>query len=177
VRSAGSAVLVLDYRGYGKSEGRPSETGFYTDAEAAYAELLRLGYTPDRILVHGESLGTAVAVDLAARLPCRAVILESPPMSVSKMAGSVVPILGPLLVRGFDTYRKIPHVHVPLLIMQGDADEIVPFSHGQAIFERANNPKRFWRIPGGRHNELLATAGREYTIKLREFYDSLAEVR
>lgn len=173
LRSAGSAVLVVDYRGYGKSEGRPSEAGLYADAEAGYRELIRLGYTPERIVVHGESLGTAVATDLAARAPCAALVLESPLMSVHKMAGRVLPLLGPLLARGFDTYSKISRVHVPVLILQGDADEIVPFSHGQAIFERANGPKRFWRIPEGRHNELLIIAAGEYSKRLREFYDSL----
>lgn len=173
LRAAGSAVLVVDYRGYGKSEGRPSEAGLYADAEAGYRELIRLGYTRERIIVHGESLGTAVAADLAARLPSAALVLESPLMSISKMAGRVLPFLGPLLARGFDTYSKISRVHVPVLILQGEADEIVPFAHGQAIFERANNPKRLWRIPEGRHNELLLIAAGEYSNRLREFYDSL----
>src|SRR5881227_972424 len=90
-------------------------------------ELLHLGYSPD---VQRESLGTAVAVDLAVRKRCAGLILESPLMSVGKVAGSVVPFLGPLLVRGFDVYRKISSVHVPLLVVHGDADEVVPFSQG-----------------------------------------------
>jgi uncharacterized protein len=71
-------ILALDYRGYGKSHGRPTESGLYRDADAAYNYLLKTGFRPDHIILHGESLGTAVAVDLAARRPCAAVVLEAP---------------------------------------------------------------------------------------------------
>ncbi|MGI9072816.1 MAG: alpha/beta hydrolase [Bryobacteraceae bacterium] len=89
--NAGSAFLVVDYRGYGKSQGEPSERGLYQDADAAYAELLHLGYGPERIVIQGESLGTAIAVDLAMRKQCAGVILESPLMSAGRMAGKVLP--------------------------------------------------------------------------------------
>jgi fermentation-respiration switch protein FrsA (DUF1100 family) len=158
VLEAGSAFLIVDYRGYGKSQGRPSERGFYQDADTAYAELLKLGYSPDRIIVQGESLGTAVAVDIAVRRRCAGLILESPLMSVGKVAGSVVPFLGPLLVRGFDVYGKISSVHVPLLVVHGDADEVVPFSQGQAVFRVANEPKQFWRVPGARITTICWTS-------------------
>jgi hypothetical protein len=177
VLSAGSAVFVLDYRGYGKSQGHPSEPGLYEDAEAAYSDLLALGYSPNQIIFHGESLGTAVAVDLALGKPCAALILESPPMSLSKMADTVVPILGPLVVHGYDTYRKIRRLHVPLLVIHGDADEIVPFSQGQAVFRVANQPKYFWRVPGANHNDLLYVAGSDYEQHLTSFYESVLERR
>jgi fermentation-respiration switch protein FrsA (DUF1100 family) len=173
IRAAGSAVLILDYRGYGKSQGRPTEEGIYQDAEAAYRALLGLGFAADRIVLHGESLGTAVATDLASRMPCGGLILESPLMSVHEMAAQVLPWLGPLLVRGFDTYGKIAAVHVPVLVIHGDEDEVVPFEQGEAVFGRANEPKQFWRLPGGTHNDLLAAAGQHYVPRLQAFYRTL----
>jgi fermentation-respiration switch protein FrsA (DUF1100 family) len=173
VVDAGSAFLVVDYRGYGKSASHPSERGLYEDADAAYAELLQLGYAPERIIVHGESLGTAIAVDLAIRNRCAGVILESPLMSAGRIAGTVLPFLGPLFVRGYDTYSKISRLHAPLMVIHGDADEIVPFAQGRAVFDAANSPKQFWAVPDAHHNDLLDTAGAEYAAHLRAFYDQL----
>jgi fermentation-respiration switch protein FrsA (DUF1100 family) len=173
ILDAGSAFLVLDYRGYGKSHGGPSERGLYEDGDAAYGDLVRLGYAPDRIIVQGESLGTAVAVDLAIRHHCAAVILESPLMSVGKIAGTILPFFGPLLVHGYDTYSKISRVRVPLLVIHGDADEIVPFSQGESVFRAANEPKEFWRVSGAHHNDLLDVAGAAYVARLQNFYRRL----
>lgn len=173
ILTAGSAFLVVDYRGYGKSEGQPSEHGLYQDADAAYSELLRLGFGPDRIIVQGESLGTAVAVDLATRRDCAGVVLESPLMSASRIAGTVLPFFGPLLVRGYDTYSKISRVHAPLMVIHGDADEIVPFSQGKAVFDAATGPKQFWAVPNAHHNDLLEVAGDGYVRHLRAFYERL----
>lgn len=173
IREAGSSVLVVDYRGYGKSEGRPSEAGLYKDADAAYDELVRLGFDPANIVIHGESLGSAVAVDLAARRKCAGLILEAPLSSVQEIAGLIVPLLGPALVRGFNSREKIRGVHVPLLVIHGDHDEVIPFEHGRAVFEAANDPKYFWPVRGGTHNELLYAAGAEYVPRLRDFYSRL----
>lgn len=176
ITTAGSAILVLDYRGYGKSKGHPTEQGLYLDADAAYDALAQLGFRPSQIILQGESLGTAVAVELASRRPCAALILESPLASLSNMAGAVLPVIGPLLARGFDTRSKIGQIHAPLLVIHGDADEIVPFSQGQAVFRAANPPKELWRVPGARHNDLLYIAGGEYVTRLRAFLQSLAKV-
>jgi fermentation-respiration switch protein FrsA (DUF1100 family) len=173
VQQAGSAILVLDYRGYGKSEGRPTERGLYQDADAAYQELIRRGYPPGRIILHGESLGTAVATELASRRGCAALILESPLASLSRMAGQVIPLVGPVLAHGFNTERRIGKIHVPLLLIHGDADDVVPFSQGEAVYKGANQPKTFWRVSGARHNDLLYVAGDEYLKHLRAFYDSI----
>jgi uncharacterized protein len=175
VKDAGSAILVIDYRGYGKSKGQPGEHGLYLDAAAGYEKLRRLGYSADRIILHGESLGTAVAVDLASRERCAGVILESPLASLSEMAGQVLPIIGPLLAHGFNTDKKIRRVHAPLLIIHGDADEVVPFSQGQAVFKAANEPKQFWQIPGAHHNDLLYVAGPSYVARVRAFYQTLSQ--
>jgi fermentation-respiration switch protein FrsA (DUF1100 family) len=174
INNAGAAVLVVDYRGYGKSKGHPSESGFQMDADAAYEAVLRLGYDPTHIVFQGESLGTAIAADVASRRPCAGLILEAPLASLSAMAGKVLPIIGPLLVHGFNTRAIITQVHVPVLIIHGDADEIVPFSQGQAVFAVANTPKGFWRVQGAHHNDLLYVADDQYVPRLRAFYKSLS---
>jgi fermentation-respiration switch protein FrsA (DUF1100 family) len=173
IKHAGSAALILDYRGYGKSKGHPSEHGLQLDADAAYDAVLQLGYDSSEVVLHAESLGTAIAADLASRRACAGLILEAPLAGLGEMAARIVPIVGPLLANGFNTKTTIPRVHVPLLVLHGDADEIVPFSQGQAVFAAANHPKAFWRIQGAHHNDLLYAAGDRYVPRLRAFYNSL----
>ena len=167
---AGSAIRIIDYRGFGKSDGSPKEAGLYLDADAAYAELSRRGYRADRIFLYGESLGTGVAADLAARQPCAGVVLEAPFPSAGTVANRVIPLLGPLVVSGFETSRKIAQVRIPLLIIHGNRDEVIPYDLGQAVFEAANEPKRFWTIEGGHHNDLVQVAGPEFSKRLGEFF-------
>ena len=111
---------MLDYRGYGKSSGRPSEQGLYRDSEAGFIYLLGKGYRAEQIILHGESLGTAVAIDLAFRRPCAALILEAPFTSASDVAGTVVPFLGlsQLQLASQDSLDSRAQV-----FMQGDRDE------------------------------------------------------
>ena len=171
--AAGSSVLMLDYRGYGKSSGHPSEQGLYRDSEAGFIYLLGKGYRAEQIILHGESLGTAVAIDQASRRPCAALILEAPFTSASDVAGTVVPFVGPLLVRSFNSLPKIRWIRVPKFFMQGDRDEVVPLRLGQELFAAAQEPKTFWIIPGAGHNNILETAGAEYRHRLKAFYESL----
>jgi fermentation-respiration switch protein FrsA (DUF1100 family) len=171
--AAGSSILMLDYRGYGKSSGRPTEKGLYIDAEAAFTHLLGMGYRAEQIILHGESLGTAVAVDLAARRPCAALILEAPFTSASDVAGTVLPILGPMLVRSFNSVPKIRWILAPKLFIQGDRDEIIPLRFGQALFAAAQGRKSFWVVKGAGHNDILQTAGPQYREKLKEFYENI----
>jgi fermentation-respiration switch protein FrsA (DUF1100 family) len=170
IAAAGSSVLVIDYRGYGRSEGRPTERGLYRDADAAYDELIKRGHAPRTIVVHGESLGTAVAVDLASRRPCGGVVLESPFTSARDVAATVIPVVGPMLVFGFDSRAKIRPVTAPLLIIQGDRDEIIPPRLGRALFEAAPEPKSLWVVHGAGHNDLVETSGAEYRRRLAYFY-------
>src|SRR5258708_33517003 len=113
----------------------------YRDADAAYDELVRMGFEPARIVLHGESLGTAAAVDLASRRPCGGVILEAPMSSAQDVASGILPLIGPLLVRGLESKRKIVGVRVPVLVIHGDRDTTIPFALGKAMFEAANEPK------------------------------------
>ena len=173
ITAAGSSVLMLDYRGYGKSGGSPSEYGLYADADAAYLYLLDQGYSPRRIVLQGESLGTAVAVDLASRKECAGVVLEAGFTSGRDVADTVLPVIGPLLFRGFDAKSKIANVHAPLLFFHGDRDEIIPLRLGRGLFEAALEPKGFTEVPGARHNDLVEKAESIYGEKLREFYSRL----
>ena len=175
--AAGSSVLMLDYRGYGKSNGLPSEPGLYRDGEAGFIYLLGKGYKPAQIILHGESLGTAVAIDLASRRPCAALILEAPFTSAGDVAATMVPVIGPLLVRSFDSLPKIRWIRMPMLFLQGDRDEVVPLRLGQKLFAAAQGAKTFWVIPGAGHNDILETAGAEYGHRLTAFYESLGEAR
>jgi uncharacterized protein len=171
--TAGTSVLVVDYRGYGRSSGRPTERGLYRDADAAYDHLIGLGYQPEQIVLHGESLGSAVAVDLAVRRPCAGVILECPFPSIAYMAGRLVPLLGPLFVRGFDTRRKIAQVHAPILIIHGDDDRRVPHAVGRELFEAAREPKWFWTVEAARHLTIVEVGGARYVARLQAFYESI----
>jgi uncharacterized protein len=174
ITRAGSSLLLVDYRGYGRSEGSPSEAGLYRDANAAYDSLIAGGYEPSQIILHGESLGTAVAIELAVRRGCGGVILESPLRSAGRIAGAILPFVGPMLVSGFDTESRIAQLRAPLLIIHGNRDEVVPFSHGQALFTAAPEPKWFWEIQGGNHNDLLFTGAKEYRQRLQDFYSKVS---
>jgi uncharacterized protein len=172
---AGCSVLALDYRGYGKSAGRPSEGGLYLDAEAAYDHLVESGYQAGRIILHGESLGTAVAVELAARRPCAGIVLEAPFTSARDVAATILPWLGPALVWGFDSRARIGRVRAPLLILHGDRDSTIPLRLGQSLFAVAPDPKSFGLVPHAGHNDLVETAGPDYRARLASFYAQLRE--
>lgn len=172
--AAGSSILILDYRGYGKSSGRPTEQGLYIDSDAAYQHLVGMGYRAEQIIVHGESLGTAVAIDLTSRQPCAALILEAPFTSASEVAGTVIPILGPLLVHSYNSVPKIGRVSAPKLFIQGDHDEVIPPRLAQALYSAAPAPKEFWVVEGAGHNDIVETAGPRYRQKLENFYTELA---
>ena len=171
--SAGSALLILDYRGYGKSEGKPSESGLYADADAAYQWLIDRGYAAKQIVIHGESLGAAVAVDLAARKPCAGVVLEAPFNSGAQVAASVLPVIGPLLMREFDSKAKVGKIRAPMLFMQGERDKVIPYKLGRDLYDAAPEPKSFWTIDGAGHNNLLDVAGDRYREHLVAFYATI----
>lgn len=168
----GLGVFILDYRGYGLSEGSPSEQGLYEDAQAAYAYLVsREDINPERIAIFGRSLGGAVAVDLASRVPCWRLILESTFSSVPDMGAHVLPFLplGRLITERFDSAGKIHKVRAPLLQFHGTQDEIVPYRLGQKLFQVAPGPKEFVPIPGATHNDTYFVGGRAYFEKMRSF--------
>ena len=161
---AGLDVLLFDYRGYGRSSGAPDEAGTYRDARAAReAVLARPGVDPAALVYLGESLGGAVATELAVAHPPAALVLQSTFTSVRAMARLHYPVVPAALVPdAYPTKGRIGLVRAPVLVLHGDRDTIVPLSHGQALFAAAPEPKRMETIRGAGHNDLLLVAGRAY---------------
>jgi uncharacterized protein len=167
-RRLGVGVLLFDYRGYGESAGEPSEQGTYRDARA-FRDWLR-GEAPDAALVYfGRSLGAAVAAGLSVEAPPAAPILETPFTSVAAMANRTVPGAGYLFRTRYDTLAIAGRLTTPLLVLHGDADEVVPFGHGRAIFEAAPEPKTFFRITGAHHNDTYLVGGEAYWQAWKDF--------
>lgn len=154
--SLGVNVLAYDYRGYGKSQGRPYEEGTYNDAVAAYQWLRQQGFSPKHIIAYGESLGGAVAAELALREEVGALVLQSTFTSIPDMGKRLFPWLPVRLLSSirYDTLEKVPRLTLPLLVMHSPVDSVVPFEQGRALFEAANEPKRFVRLQAD-HNDPL----------------------
>lgn len=153
---AGFSVLALEYRGYGTSEGKPTESGLYMDGRAAldYAKA-EMNAAPARVMLYGESLGTAVAVKMATEYPVGAVVLEAPPTSIMNRAAEIffyLPVRWMLHDR-FDSIGQIAAVHSPLLILHGERDMTVPIAHGKALLAAANEPKRAVYFPTTSHSD------------------------
>jgi len=151
----GLGVLAYDYRGYGKSDGAPSERGVYLDATAAFDDLVTRGTDPGTIVCFGESLGGAVSIEVATRRRCGAVIAVSTFTRLADVARRHYGPLGALAGDRFDSLARLPRVPAPILVAHGDQDEIVPFELGERLFAAAAEPKRFFRIAGADHNEAL----------------------
>ncbi len=155
----GAGFLMPSYRGYAGSTGRPSESGFREDARAAYAKLIAEGVRADDIVIHGFSLGSAVAVQLAAEREARALVLEAPMTGVLDIATENAPRLVPMGLLMRDTFisrEYIGRVRYPVFIAHGDADDTIPFGMGERMFALANEPKHFQRYEGGHHSDLPA---------------------
>jgi uncharacterized protein len=169
-------VMTIDYRGYGKSEGDPFEDGLYRDARAAYQwwveERKPRG---ERLIVVGESLGGAIAVNLAARVSPAGLIVQSTFTSARDMAKSMFPLglLFPLIRVRFDSEKEIAQIHCPKLVIHGTSDEVVPFRLGKKLYEAAPPPKSFYVVPEAGHNDLLWAAGAEYSRRLQSFLSEI----
>lgn len=156
IEDGGAGFLAVYYRGYSGSTGSPSEAGLRIDARAGYDWLIAQGYRAQDIVIHGYSLGSGVAVGLAAERPARALLLEAPFTGVDDVAASEYGPLARLVVR--DPFRSrdfITRVHMPVLVIHGDADAVIPFAQGERLYAMANEPKHFVRIAGGTHNDLI----------------------
>ena len=169
-------TFVFDYRGYGKSEGEPTEAGVYLDVIATYQFLIRQPEVDStKIIVQGISLGSAIAVELATRISCRALILESAPTSVEDVAKSrFLPIY--LFIKSkFDSITKIKTLKLPILFIHGTDDHLVPISYGRKLFASASEPKWFYEVPNAGHNDLHEVGGKAYLQKLDEFISEVIE--
>ncbi len=168
----GVNVLLFDYRGYGRSDGASSEQNAYADALAAYHWLVRRqGVSPDELFLFGRSLGGAVAVDLAGRVECAGVILESSFTSVAEMGRRLYPFLPiRLLVRyRFDSVSKIGRLTCPVLVAHSPDDDMIPFDMGRELFAAAAADKEFLELSGG-HNDLDCLQNEKYIKGLESFF-------
>lgn len=171
----GLSVLIVDYRGYGRSAGRASEAGLYLDALAARDYLVEAcGVDPASILIFGRSLGASVAADLASRVPSGGVILESGFSSARDMARHLYPGLHRVLYLrfDFDAAERLSHVSSPVLVLHSRDDEIVPYALGRKLFEAARAPKRFVDLRGDHNSGFLASQP-DYERSLAAFIGSL----
>ncbi len=167
----GLAVFILDYRGFGDSQGSPSEAGTYLDATAAWRHLTeQRRIAPREIVVFGRSLGAGIAAELAARTRPAALIMESAFTSVPDMAASLYPWLPVRLLSRYryDAVAQLARVSSPLLVVHSRDDEIIPFIHGQRLYEHAREPKQFLELRGG-HNDGFLVTGQGYSDGLERF--------
>ena len=161
-------VFAYDYRGYGTSQGKPSEKNAYRDIETAYQYLVQnLHIPPEKILVYGRSVGGGSAVDLATHHPVAGLILESTFTSAFRVVVSF-PILP---FDKFPNRNKLKNIDCPILIMHGTADEVIPFEHGLQIFAAASEPKLSLWVEQAAHNDFMWVAGKKYEETLQEFVE------
>lgn len=166
LRNLGFAVFAYDYRGYGTSEGNPSEKTAYKDIDAAYDYLTqKLGVSPEKIILYGRSVGGGPSVDLASRQPVGGLILENTFVSTFRVVTQIT--LFPF--DKFNNIEKIKKVRSPVLVMYGKADTVIPFWHGEKLFAAANEPKMFLAIETAGHNNFRETGSKEYDRALQEF--------
>jgi fermentation-respiration switch protein FrsA (DUF1100 family) len=162
-------VLIIDYRGYGKSDGQPNEAGVYRDARAAYDWLLREKHMPpEHLVIFGESLGGAVAAELATQVKCGGLVLQSTFTNAADMSRLVVPMI-PMrwFIRSkFDTLAKVAASSVPKLILHARDDEVIPFAMGERLCAAARPPKECHWFDRGGHNAIFVTVPEEYFRQL-----------
>ncbi len=171
LHAMGLNVLMLDYRGYGRSTGQPSAKGTIVDARAAWHYLIQeQNQRAKDIIIYGRSLGGAVAIELASQTSPRAVIVESTFTSLSDMAADIYPYLPTrlLLRHRYPSVTTIAKLEAPLLIVHSDDDELIPPQHGQRLFDAATPPKQFYRLTGS-HNRAFIEAGDTYYETMQRF--------
>lgn len=170
LRDAGFNVLAYDYRGYGTSDGTPSEQNSYADAEAAHNYLTgELKIAPEKIIIHGRSLGAAVSIDLASRKKCGALIVESAFVSAFR-------VLTRYPIYPFDKFQnlgKIKRVKCPVLFIHGKKDEVIPFRHGEMLFAAAAAPKSSLWLDEAKHNNVASVGKEVYRQAIRDFAANL----
>jgi uncharacterized protein len=174
-RDVGWNTLLVDYRGYGRSEGEPTELGTYMDARAAWRYLtIERGIASSQIVVVGRSLGGGVATWLTAHHPCAGLVLEATFTSIADVIATAFPLpgIGRFVRLGYESLSRIGRLEAPLLVVHGEADELVPFGHGRALYEEAPGPKRLVALRGG-HNDAFTIDRKVYVEALRDFEKSL----
>jgi pimeloyl-ACP methyl ester carboxylesterase len=169
---ANLSFLIIDYPGYGASSGSPTEANLYEAARTSYDYLIsHFGWRADQIIINGQSLGGAVAIDLASKVPCRSLIVESSFTSTHDMGNIITPWLPLRLLSSnkYNSIEKIDQVKCPVLILHGDQDTMVPLTMAKALFYRAREPKYFVLLSGLGHNDKAPSGDEAYNRKIEEF--------
>lgn len=151
----GFTLFTFDYRGFGISEGEPTEEGIYLDAQTAYEYLMNeKGISPENIIIYGYSLGSGVATKIARDNYCKGLILESAFKSIPAMGEEMYPFIPINMIAtiAFDSYSRIDKINVPKLFLHATDDRLIPISHGKALYEKAPPPKKFVEFEGGHIN-------------------------
>ncbi|MBS3804254.1 MAG: alpha/beta hydrolase [Oleiphilaceae bacterium] len=170
----GLATLIIDYRGYGRSEGKPSEAGLYQDADTAWRYLVeQRRLDPQRVIAFGRSLGAPVAAHLAAERKVAGLILESAFTSAPDRGAEIFPVFPVKLIATvqYPTKKWVRQTDVPVLVIHSENDEIIPFHHGKAVYEAAPEPKAFIRLEGG-HNTGFLISRATYMGGLTDWLDT-----
>jgi len=157
LNARGLEIFAYDYRGYGKSGGKPNEAGIYQDVLAVYDEVRAGGVPAEHVVCFGESLGGAVSIYLASQRPCAGVAVVSTFTRLRDVARSHFGPLAAAAGNRFDSLGRVEDLGVPLLIAHGDGDEIVPFTLGEQLYAAAPGEKRFLRVRGAHHNDVFAS--------------------
>ena len=169
----GISTFMLDYRGYGRSEGSPSEEGVYEDAETALDFVVARAGSPERVVVHGRSLGGSVAAQVVRRREVAGLILDSTFTSLDQMGRAAYPFLPGFVFRRlrghFDTLGAVREIRFPLLVIHGTEDRLVPFGMGLDLFESAPGSSEWHPVEGAGHNDLLLVGGEDYFDRLGRF--------
>ena len=180
-RNVGASILIFDYRGYGLSEGVPSESGLYLDGQASI-ELLISHYYPEineeNIVLLGRSLGSAVAIKLASLYEVRSLVVEAPFTSIGALAKYNYPFLPEVLLNRilkarYDSRINMESLHVPLMVIHGGRDSVVPIAMGRELYESADVPKYFYSVDGANHNDTYIVAGVDYFEQIKYFIERL----
>jgi fermentation-respiration switch protein FrsA (DUF1100 family) len=174
--SRGYGVLMLSYRGYSGSTGSPSESANVADAKLAYDALIKDGVEPDDIIVYGESLGSGVAVQVAADREVGGLALDAPYTTIVDVAVLAYPYLPvrPFVFDRYETVKYLPRVKAPLLVLHGEADQVIPVEMGKAVYAAANAPKEIATFPRAGHSDHHLHGS--YDVLFR-WIDALTEAR
>lgn len=165
-------ALIVDYRGYGKSTGKPTIEGTIIDAQAMYKFLIKRGFKGEDISLYGRSIGGAIALELAIRETVRSVVVQSSFTSLRDIAKEIYPFLPDVLIENNHWHSKdlIKKITYPILISHGDRDQIVSISHSYKLFEAANEPKKLIILKGASHNDVSSYFTDEYFNVLKELF-------
>jgi hypothetical protein len=174
LRKLGYSVFLFDYRGYGKSNGIPTERGLYQDALGAYDFLIEKGYKGDDIVLFGRSLGGAVAINIAYKIKAKGLILDSSFTSMCDLSYDIFGFHFPkwLISNRYESLKLIKNLIIPKIIIHSKEDDLIPFYHGKRLFEHAAPPKEFLEIKGS-HISAFSDSKEVYTQRIKKFLDSL----